>query len=95
MKGYLGEDIVDHNLTKEELIMEYLSRYSYVDGDHHKTWLLDQIARITLGATVVKRIAKWESGHTEERFTTGEPTKEYLEWLNAEINDVDVVGIAP
>lgn len=34
------------------LILDLVSAYGGVDGAHHKQWLLDQIARIALGAPV-------------------------------------------
>jgi hypothetical protein len=29
--------------------LELLGRYGGIDGDHHKAWVLDQIARILIG----------------------------------------------
>ena len=39
-------------MTPEERIeaaMEFISRYGYIDGGHHKQWVLDQVARVLLG----------------------------------------------
>lgn len=88
--------MVDHGLSAQELAMEYISMYGYIDGDHHKQWALDQVARILLGTPVVVTEARWSSGHKELRYRTGEPSPEYLEWLgDDDPEDDDVVGIAP
>lgn len=61
--------------------LEYTMRYGQIDGDHHKAWVLDQIARILNGTPVIVTEAKWDNGHTEYRFTTGKPSKAYIEWV--------------
>ena len=33
----------------EDKIKEILWRYSQIDGEHHKAWCLDQIARVVCG----------------------------------------------
>ena len=95
---YLGEfpapDSEESGYTKDEMALEYLARYSYIDGAHHKTWVLDQVARILLGTPVIVTEAKWESGHSEIRLRTGEPSPEYLEWRGEDFSEDDE-GIAP
>lgn len=29
--------------------LEFIERYGGIDGDHHKTWVIDQVARSLLG----------------------------------------------
>lgn len=95
---YLGEFPAplseESSYTKDEMAVEYLARYSHIDGDHHKTWLLDQVARILLGTPVIVTEARWESGHSEIRLNTGEPSEEYLEWRGDDFSEDDE-GIAP
>lgn len=90
MEGYLGETPVTdltgtpfEGYTHVEWALEYIGRYGGIDGDHHKTWVLDQAARILHGTPVHVVLAKWANGTTEYRFNTGEPTKEYREWVES------------
>ena len=92
---YLGQVAVKHSMSKEQLALEFLSRFSYIDGAHHKTWLLDQLARILMGTPVHAEEASWESGHTELRLSTGSPSVEYLDWVGDNIDDDEITGIAP
>lgn len=77
--------------------MLYIESYGQIDGDHHKAWVLDQVARILMGTQVESVMAKWDDGHQEERFSTGEPSAEYKTWVNEARNDgYDYYeGIAP
>ena len=95
MEGYLGEFPIDKIVSKEEAAMDFISAYSFIDGAHHKQWLIDQVARILLGTPVIYTEARWSNGETEERFRTGDPSKEYLDWLDDDADDYDIVGIAP
>lgn len=99
MEGYLGETVIDitqseyKNYTKSDWVIFFIVRYGGIDGSHHKDWLLDQIVRILKGTPVIVKIAKWENGHQEERFETGEPTEDYWNFINS-IPDYEF-GIAP
>lgn len=61
--------------------MTWIHMYSGIDGCHHKDWIIDQIARILMGTKVIMKIAKWEGGKEEERFTLDEPPAEYWKWV--------------
>lgn len=93
MEGYMGEFPVDHTKSKDELILMYIEAYGQIDGEHHKAWVLDQIARIIRGTQVVMKEARWtqENGEIlkELRFTTGEPSAEYLSWVEDMKGDYD------
>ena len=39
---YYGEKI--------EQAMKLIEQYGHVDGEHHKQWLLDQVARVLMGS---------------------------------------------
>jgi len=87
MDGYLGQTKVDikksrfKKYTKQDWAMAYIESYGGTDGDHHKAWVLDQVARILKGTPVVLEKHKWKNGHEEMEFSTGEPSKKYLDWV--------------
>jgi hypothetical protein len=87
MEGYLGEFDVDikdtpyANYTPNDWVLEYLFKYSQIEGQHHKQWVLDQTARILHGTPVIIKLAGWSNGEKEYRFRLGEATQEYLEWV--------------
>jgi len=104
VREYIGEQLVE-SLTDTEFknygianwILYFVSRYGQIDGEHHKAWLLDQIARIAGGTPVIVKRATWSDGLSELRVTTGEPSDYYLGWrdgmeLDGEFYDQ---GIAP
>ena len=85
---YLGEEKVSslegtpfEGFTPSDWALTYIMSYGGIDGDHHKTWVLDQIARILKGTSVEVTLAKWDNHEPEYRFTTGKPSKEYLAWV--------------
>ena len=83
MDGYLGEFDTDQgsDKTQAQWALDYIMTYGGFDGAHHKDWVLDQVARILHGTPVICKEARWEGGHTELRFTTGEPTQAYHDWV--------------
>lgn len=87
MEGYLGEQIVDISktkfakFTKEDWAIYFIGSYGQIDGAHHKQWVLDQVARILLGTPIIVKVAKWENGTEEYRERLGEPSTDYLEWV--------------
>jgi hypothetical protein len=99
MSKYLGEtpiNTAEHpvykDCTREMWAMRFIEMYGQIDGDHHKTWVIDQVARILLGTIVNVSMAKWEDGTEEERFETGEPSKDYLAWVEKMLGATDVDG---
>jgi len=86
MNGYLGEteipiaETVYKDYTPAQWAMLWIEKWGSIDGAHHKTWVLDQIARILHGTPVIAKMAKWDSGDQELRLNLGEPTPEYLQW---------------
>lgn len=87
MKRYLGETQIDVSKTKykdyspSDWAMLFIEMYSGIDGSHHKDWIIDQVARILKGTKVIIKIAEWENGHKEERFTLGDPPEQYWKWV--------------
>jgi len=88
MSKYLGEKVVDisktpyQNFTKQDWVMYYLERYGQIDGDRHKSWVLDQIAKILKGTKVIVTLASWDNGETELRINLDEPSQEYNDWVH-------------
>jgi hypothetical protein len=87
MRKYLGETILDITQTKyktytvQDWVMLWIQKYGSIDGDHHKTWVIDQIARIVNGTKVIIKLAKWDDGQQEVRFTLDEPSIQYHKWV--------------
>ena len=50
MKGYLGEfdTEVNSEFTKNDWALWYIGQYGGFDGDHHKAWILDQVALLAV-----------------------------------------------
>lgn len=110
MTGYLGETTIEQkdtpfkDYTPSDWAVYFIERYGQYDGDWHKQWVLDQIARILKGTKVIIKQAKWDNGHTEWRILTDENTsQEYKDWalsMRGEFVDGEYeysydVGIAP
>ena len=89
MKGYLGEQRIPVEETpfkdfkKEDWAMYFIEKYGQIDGDNHKAWLLDEIAKILHGTSVVVRLASWDNGTQEYRVETGVPSKKYRDWVKS------------
>lgn len=108
MEGFLGEKIIDKSETEfalyepKDWAMLWIEIYGQIDGDHHKAWVLDQVARILKGTKIIIKLAEWENGHSEYRFDLDKPSQEYLDWVKEiksgedgpETYDYDL-GIAP
>ena len=87
MEGYLGDFPVDISTTEfkdytpQDWVLSYIYRYGQIDGEHHKTWVLDQVVQLLNGTPVILTEARWANGHTELRYTLGEPSEKYLAWV--------------
>lgn len=115
MKDYLGEFPIDvkdtrfKDFTKENWVMYFVERFGQIDGDHHKAWVLDRVARILYDTPIEIVEARWgkEGSYTlkELRVRVGQPSEKYLEWVkemkgefseeNKEYEYSYNVGIAP
>ena len=83
MNEYLGEfpTFKRGDWTPKDWSLCYIQAYGQIDGDHHKAWTLDQIARILHGTMVIVSEARWSDGNSEIRFRTGKPSSAYLAWV--------------
>ncbi len=104
MKGYLGETEISqedspfHGFTSKDWALEYSSAYGQIDGGHHKQWVIDQMTRILMGTPVILKLAKWDNGREEYRFSTGQSSEEYIRWVERYKNEGEYSydeGIAP
>ena len=89
MSKYLGEfpvDIATHPVyskyTPADWAMAFVERYGGIDGSHHKTWVLDQVARCLKGVPIVVVEARWSTGSKEYRISTSQELSEtYKAWV--------------
>lgn len=90
MPRYLGSTSIDvttdprfKNWTTKDFAMEFITRYGQIDGEHHKSWVLDQVSRILLGSPIEANQRCWarpdESIITEVDFTVGS-SESYRKW---------------
>lgn len=89
MKAYLGEILLEPSGTLEfskygpsDWALYFIERYGQIDGEHHKLWVLDQVARILNGTPIIIKLASWSNGTSEYRISTGEPSPQYFEWVS-------------
>ncbi len=87
MEKYLGEEVLTdltgtefEGLGQVEWIAIFVDSYGMVDGEHHKQWLIDAVARIAHGAPVVVKRASWGTGHSELRVSIG-TSERYERWI--------------
>lgn len=100
---YLGEERVStlglwcDGFGPREWALWWISQYGWTDGAHHKQWVLDQVARILNGSTVVVYRARWSNGESEyrPRLDDGLSHADYYAWVNKECEDNWDPGIAP
>jgi len=85
---YLGEKKVDikntpyKDYTNKDWALEYILSYGGIDGEHHKTWVLDQVTRILNDTPITLKKATWENpALSEYRFNIGKPSKKYKQWV--------------
>jgi hypothetical protein len=97
-KKYLGQfpieiwntEFVDFN--EQAWALTFIEAYGQIDGSHHKTWVLDQVARILLGTKVIVEEERWENDDgsilRELRFWTDEnTTPQYKRWVQKMLGD--------
>ena len=102
MRGYLGEEAVDvkdapyASFGPADWALDFIGRLGGIDGEHHKNWVLDQVARVLLGTPVLIRVARWRDplkewgwSREEYRIKTGEPSAEYLKWVDEQMGMAD------
>lgn len=91
MRKYLGETVLDRDALHKtkygffypwDWAMLWIEKYGWIDGEHHKQWLIDQIARILKGTKVIVSLAKWDDGTEEYRFNLDDnATPAYHKWV--------------
>lgn len=85
---YLGETIVDvvdtpfKDYKEKDWALYFIGRYGQIDGEHHKTWVLDQVVRIICGTPLIIKLAKWSDGTEEYRVSTNDVSSvDYDLWV--------------
>lgn len=65
--------VAEQLLKQNEDALELINNYAFIDGAHHKQWLLDQIARKILGdgyedwrKTWLEQDGSWTTDHWDE-----------------------------
>lgn len=71
--------------------LEFASEYAYIDGAHHKQWVIDQMVRALTGCPMVAKSAVDYKGAPYSYEVQGE-SPEYREFIGSESWDE---GIAP
>lgn len=98
--NYLGEELVTdlagtpyEGFGRKEWALEFVGRYGGIDGEHHKTWVIDQVVRILKGTPVILKKASWDAGadirKIEWRFETGKPSRAYKKWVEEQKGEKD------
>ncbi len=95
--NYLGEVLITDlhqtefkDFTPSDWAMYFIGRYGQIDGDHHKAWVLDQVARILKGTPLIVKQASWDDGQKEYRVRTqDEPSSEYAKWVTEMLGESD------
>lgn len=97
MEEYLGETVMNikdtpfANYTKLDWVEEITLDYGWIDGAHHKTWVLDQIMRVIKGCEIEVRLAKWSNGQEEWRYDIVTESEEYKQFVK-EYEDPNGIG---
>ena len=87
MSKYLGQEIVPihdtpyADYTPFDWAMYFIESYGQIDGEKHKAWVLDQVARLHNGIQPIIKKATWSNGYYEYRIKLGEVTESYLDWV--------------
>ena len=75
------EDTKFKDYSPFDWAMYFIEHYGQIDGERHKLWVMDQVARIHKGTKPIIKIARWHDGNEEYRVNLGEPTEAYQKWV--------------
>ncbi len=78
--------------SAKDMAMHFIGEYGHIDGDHHKAWVLDQVARALLGAP--GKFTMTEHGDECDYSVTMGESEEYRYWVKAMCGDEDENGDA-
>ena len=82
MNTYLGEfPCPTSDVTAAVWALFWIELHGQTDGEHHKAWVLDQVARILCGTPVIATMARRSNGQSDVRYRLGAPHPEYLRWV--------------
>lgn len=63
--------------TQMDWVKFWIVKYGGYDGVNHKTWVIDQVLRITTGTSVEVFVIEWSDGQSQIDVKLGEPSAEY------------------
>lgn len=95
---YIGETIEEKentpfkNYTKEDWILYFIEQYGQIDGAHHKSWVLDMVARILNDCPIEIKKASWSNGNVEWRVSVEIKSTKYLVWVEEMKGEKDENG---
>lgn len=97
MAKYLGSNEVDpktiekfKDFKRSDWAMLFIERYGQIDGNHHKNWVIDQVARILRGTPVIVSLLQWDDGIEDYSVVTSdEVSEEYLAWRREQQGEYD------
>jgi hypothetical protein len=99
MAKYLGKtpvDVITHpeysKYTNADWALYFIQMYGGIDGNYHKAWVLDQVARCLKNTPVEVFEAKWDDGQSEYRISTGNPSEEYKKWVESMLGEKNELG---
>lgn len=87
MKGYLGETIMEQKDTPfkdyidKDWVLYFIRKYGQIDGEHHKSWVIDQVVQILKGTRIIIKKAEWDNGQSEYRINLEHPSEAYNQWV--------------
>lgn len=97
MAKFLGEKLLNQeeveifkNFSKSDWAMHFIEKWGQIEGQEHRGWVLDQVARILNGTPIIIKLASWEDGYTEYRVSTSEQvSEEYQKWCISMLGEYD------
>lgn len=97
MEKYLGEKLVNQedveefkNFTSSDWSMYFIESYGQIEGEWHKSWVLDQVARILKGTPIIIHKAEWSDGSYEYRVNISKETSDaYKQWRVEMLGEYD------
>ena len=72
---------LEPRLSKEERISFLINEYGWIDGAHHKQWILDQVMRIILDCPVIEETSKDSNGNDYVYKSLGK-NLDYEQWAD-------------
>ncbi len=88
MEVKLNREIVDIKNTpfadykQQDWVLYFIERFGQYSGDHHKTWVLDQIVRILKNCPIEITVIRIDDDTNNYSIRMPIVSEEYVEWAN-------------